>query len=340
MEPSQSPSPTRRIVRLAVFVIGLALSATALFLAMADLPKAGLLEAFLGARPVYVALLFACVAANFTAKTLRWRALLGIAGMQAPFAQLLLSIMAGQLWNQVYPVRVGDLSRAWLGGAAGERKLFVLSTVAVEKLLDTLAYAVLVVGVVALAPLPPWLNFPAAVLGAAGLGLAGLFGYLALQGKIHLEQIQPRLAWLPAALRGRVVSALQAFFDSLAVLRSNLPAVAAWTALVWLTALLNIYLALLALDIHLAGPGAALSAVALIMVALQAGLTLPSAPLTIGLFEVICKSVLQLYGVDSLPAFTLGVLLHVATMLPILLLGSAGALLVWYRLALTSKVDA
>ena len=323
----------KRVLSISLFIVGVGLSGISFYLAARDIPLNSFGQVFRQADWVFVVLVFFSIALNISAKAARWRVLLGQGGLKLPFFQVLLSIMSGQLWNQVYPVRVGDLSRAWLPGFNGEKKMFILSTVALEKLLDTVFYAFFVFVLVFWAPVPAWLNAPVGLLAVAGAGLLVVTLYMAYQGRLQPADFVKYLNWLPQALRSRLLGALQAVVDSLAVLRANFMVVFGWTMLIWLTAVLNIVFAMLAMHISVFQPPQMLFAPILLLVTLQAGISLPSAPLTIGVFEYICKTVLQFFGQDGLNSFVFAVFLHFATMLPLFILGPFGSLLTWYKAA-------
>ena len=84
----------------------------------------------------------------------------------------------------------------------------------------------------------------------------------------------------------------------------------------WGTALFIIQFVLLALGIHLP-----LTASLLTLVVLQAGISLPSIPGRIGVFEYICVLTLAVFGIGQSAAFTYGVLLHSIVFIPPMLLG-------------------
>lgn len=328
-------STQHRIWGIIVFWVGIGLSCLALYLAMHDLPLRDIGNALLQVRWVYGGLVLLSVSVNITAKTARWRVLLGMIGIQRPFYQISLSLMAGQLWNQVSPVRLGDLSRAWLPGLGGQKKMFVLSTVAVEKLMDTFLYATLILVLIFMTPFPTWINFPVAFLAAAGAGVLGFTFFMLVQHRLQPEQILEKFSWLPSGLHKRILNALQAIIEAVSVFRSNLFPVLGLTVLIWLTALLNIYLAMLAMGISLSGLWEWTTSVVLLLAGLQAGISLPSAPMTVGVFEYICKSVLVLFGVNGVSAFAFGVFLHTITMLPLIVLGLIGAIYTWYTFSVS-----
>jgi hypothetical protein len=93
--------------------------------------------------------------------------------------------------------------------------------------------------------------------------------------------------------------------------RSDLLRLILWTALIWGLAITTNYLTLLAFDIHLP-----LMVSVLILVALQAGISLPSIPGRIGLFEYICVLTLMVFGIDQEVALSFGLLLHAIVLIP------------------------
>jgi uncharacterized membrane protein YbhN (UPF0104 family) len=84
-----------------------------------------------------------------------------------------------------------------------------------------------------------------------------------------------------------------------------------WTTSIWGLAILNNHFTLLALGIHLP-----ITASMLILVGLQAGISLPAIPGTIGLFEYICVLALSLFGIDQSLALSYGILLHAIVLVP------------------------
>jgi uncharacterized membrane protein YbhN (UPF0104 family) len=84
-----------------------------------------------------------------------------------------------------------------------------------------------------------------------------------------------------------------------------------WSVVIWGTAVLTNHLTLLAFGINLP-----LTASLLILISLQVGITLPSAPGRVGIFEYICVLALSLFGVERHIALGYGFLLHGIVFLP------------------------
>jgi len=86
--------------------------------------------------------------------------------------------------------------------------------------------------------------------------------------------------------------------------------------LIWsMSALINHFM-LLAFDITLP-----FTTAILLMIALQVGISLPSMPASIGIFEYICILTLGFFGIEESVALSFGILLHVIAFLSIIIGG-------------------
>ncbi len=271
----------------------------------------------------YIGLLLACVTVNVLAKTFRWKVLLGPAGKPVSIAKLLVSHLAGQTLNLVYPARIGDLSRAYIIGGLGPGRTYVLGTVVLEKVLDMLSYAGLLLFLLVLIPLPGWVSDSAYGLAAVTLGVTLLILVASRQRQWLVFLLDWITRWLPASLREPVTHRVRSGLESLGILHSgrDLLRLAAWSALVWATAILNNQLALAALGLRLP-----LTASLLVVIALQVGISIP-VPGRIGVFEYICVQALAVFGVGQAIGVSYGILLHGLTMFPVM---AAGLVSLWF----------
>ncbi|MFZ6031482.1 MAG: lysylphosphatidylglycerol synthase transmembrane domain-containing protein [Chloroflexota bacterium] len=308
----------RRFLPLLRAGLAIGLSAGALLLALRQVSPAALHQAFTQADVSWVLLALASVAANTFCKALRWQVLCAAPGGAIPFGRYLGALLAGQALNLLYPARLGDLLRAQAIGEQGPGAAFVLGTLVAEKTLDLLAYGLLLASALVLVPQPAWLGVSLSALALAALVLAAIFAVIVLRAD-RLFAFLPRLgASRPERFSRWLATHLQRGLAGLAVLRHGhtLPALLGLTALAWGTAVLNNQLVFHALGLHLP-PLAAL----LLLVALQAGISLPALPGSMGVFEYTCVLVLALWQVGPETAFAYGVLLHALVMLPGVLLG-------------------
>lgn len=306
------------------YIVGLLISLLTLYLALRNVAFLELYSALRQAIPSFIIFALVSVGVNNLAKASRWRTLLGPAGKQIAYWKIFLALMAGQTLNALYPARIGDLSRALVIGPAGPGRVYTLSTVVIEKLLDMVAYAALFLLLILLMPLPGWVNnsgytlILVAVLGALGTLLVVLF-------PIQFTRLADRVIRLLPDKIGKYVSDRIPYgFASLEVLqnRTGLAWLAFWSAVIWATALLNNQLTLVAMQIQLPWVASLL-----LLISLQAGISIPSIPGSIGIFEYICVLALSVFKVEQAPALSFAIVLHMLVFIPITLFG---LLSVWF----------
>jgi uncharacterized protein (TIRG00374 family) len=318
-------------LRLAV---GLGLSALTLYLALRNVDFADVWSAISQANGLYIGLALVSVAVNTAAKAVRWRVLLGVRWRKIPLVKLVMSLLAGQMLNTIYPARIGDLSRAYVIGGMGPGRVFTLGTVLLEKLLDMLSYMLLFFLLIILIPLPAWVNDSVSTFTMVVVFASAAVMILAYRPRWLLGIAERLLSWFPGKIRNYAAGRLRAGVSSLEVLqdRSGLFGLGFWSAVIWGTAILNNQLVLMALNIHLPW-----TASLLILMVLQAGISIPSVPGKIGIFEYSCVLALAVYGIGQANALSYGIVLHTIVLFPTTLLG----LLFFWMLGLgNEKVEA
>lgn len=272
------------------------------------------------AEPGWLALTLGVVVLNIAAKAARWQALLATLPPPPRPGRTLGALLVGQMWNWVSPVRVGDVARVWLVQPVRSGWLPVAATVALEKACDLLWYAAICLGLLLAMPLPGWFTNPTAFLGLA-LALGGVGVWIVARRWRWLER------WLVAHAPRWAVRRWQALAPGLALLvgvqrRAVLVRVMGWSAVVWATAILTNYLVLRAVGIDVPWLAAVL-----VLAVLQAGITLPSLPATLGLFQALCVAALGLWAVPAATAIGYGLILQAVVMLPPLIGGIAAWLI-------------
>jgi uncharacterized protein (TIRG00374 family) len=88
------------------------------------------------------------------------------------------------------------------------------------------------------------------------------------------------------------------------------------TLLIWLVALLTNYFCLKALDLDLP-----FSASLLVLLILQVGISAPSLPGKVGVFEYACQLALSFYALAPETGLSYGILLHAVVYLPMIVFG-------------------
>lgn len=306
----------------------------ALVLALQDLSLPEILQVFSRVQGSAFLLALLSVVANTAGKTWRWKVLLEAAQPKMPdrqqnFGRLALALLGGQAMNTLYPARLGDLGRAYVIGQGGLDKAYVLGTVIVEKLVDLLAYALLCLWAIFAVPLPGWIAGPLSgliVLGVGQVAALALIVHHRAWVLVWLTGLRKRVGRFGGCLPSHFEDWLQAGLLALESLRNTsvLCTLVSWSLMIWGTAILTNYLALLALRLPVGGAPAMHSpwtAAALVLVLVQAGVILPSAPGKVGVFEYLCVLALTLLGVNRADALSYGFLLHGIVFIPSTLVG-------------------
>jgi len=296
----------------------LAITAISLYLVMREATLQEIWHVLQQVNWVWIGLALATMLVNILLKAMRWRVLLGQPGENLCFRSIFMSLVAGQYLNMLYPARVGDISRVYVIGGLGAGRAYTLGTVLVEKILDLIAYSSLFLLLVVLMPLPAWVSdsgytFTLIVL-VVCLGVV----VMTLRREWFLGLLERMLSWLPGRLLGYTIERLRSGLASLEMLqaRGKLYQLAVWTALIWWVAVLTNQLTILALDLSLP-----IKASILVLILLQAGITIPSVPGRVGVFEAICLVALGMFAVEQATALSFGILLHGVVLMPTLLIG-------------------
>jgi uncharacterized membrane protein YbhN (UPF0104 family) len=303
--------------------LGALISLVSLYLALRDVDFGEVGSAMRAADYRLVGLALASVAVNQLGRALRWRVLLGASRPTArqtdiPLFDLLVALLSAQLLNTVYPARVGDLSRAYVIGGKGPGRVFTLGTILLEKLLDTLAYGGLFLVLLFALPLPGWVGSSVSTFAAATALVTLVVVILAYRPGWFLALSGWVFARSPGHFGQLALAHLKDGMDSLSTLRSpsGLARSLFWTAVIWATAVLNNYLILQAFQLHLPW-----MAPFLVLMVLQIGISLPSTPGSIGIFEYGCILALSLFSVERADALSYGFVLHAVVFLPVVILG-------------------
>ncbi|MBW7933164.1 MAG: flippase-like domain-containing protein [Gemmatimonadaceae bacterium] len=314
--------------------LGIAVSALLLWYALKDVPFAQVVSALRASDLTLWALCTVASQLIFPLRARRWRTILDPVAPKLPFGPLWRATAIGMMANNVLPARAGELVRVFV--LVRERKdvpwSAALASLAVDRVFDALCVVLLLV-VAMLAP-----DFPrdfliggrpvqsiAAVMAAVVvISFGGLFAVA--QWPRAMERLAVRLigALLPRA-KERVGLLVHALAAGLAVVRepSRFFATFAWALVHWLMNALAFWFGFRAVGI-VAPFTAALFVQGIIVI----GVSVPSSPGFVGVFETAAKLALPVYGVDPVQAVTWALGFHFLSFIPITVIGA------WYFLRL------
>ncbi|HUF38761.1 MAG TPA: lysylphosphatidylglycerol synthase transmembrane domain-containing protein [Anaerolineales bacterium] len=306
------PQPGLHFSRL---LIGLLVGAGVIYLVSRELSWREVAAALAGVRPGWLAAALAAAFAGQTVKAVRWRRMLASERNPPSLPTVWVFHLTGQLGNIFIPGPAGDVGRIVILGGRGQGRIFTMGTVALEKVLDLIAFGFLVAVVLVSAPLPDWIAESALMLLGLSVVVAAGF-WVALRFQARLAAAAAALvAWLPAAWARRAGTGLKAAGAALGAVRGRRQAfrLTLATCLLW-TASLAVNRAVaeaFGLDLPPIAP-------VLLLVVLQVGVSTNIVPGTIGLFEFLCIQTLSLYDVPPQTAFSFGLLLHAVVLAPLL----------------------
>jgi len=263
---------------------------------------------------------------TYPMRLVRWRLLLrDVDGGALPAAPLWHAVAIGFMANNILPFRAGELVRLLAATRlAGARFSAVLSSVAVERVLDGLTVVALLSISLLASDLPPDVSVGGVSLRHAAQ-VSGILGAVALTAALLVvvfplaaERVIRRV--LPAGrFAERLVSLIEGIRHVLMVLRS--PALLAgsvlWSIIIWVTNALAFFVAFKAFGIPVGFLGALLLQGVLVF-----GISVQLTPGFLGQFEAAMVAGLALFRVPAGLASSYAIAYHATTFLPIILLGA------------------
>lgn len=261
-----------------------------------------------------------CEVGSYFFDAVRWRLLL-VRGRWTTL-RALQAIYIGLLVNQVLPMRMGELARAFAAGRwTGVPVLDILPSLLVARLLDGLCMA-LGAGVVALLyPLPADALRGARLFGALILLLALLFALLIRRSPEAIAH------WAVAGSGKGLRGALQVFSGRMAVgLCEAASGRAFWSGMAASAAFLLCQAVAFWLVMRAYGLSAGFPAGAAVFLLVHLGTAIPGPPANVGTFQLFTALGLQLLGIDKAVAAGFSVVVFLVLTLPLFLFGMAALL--------------
>jgi uncharacterized protein (TIRG00374 family) len=284
---------------------------------------------------VNVLILGAAVASflsSAAAKAIRWQLLLST--QRAPsFSRSVSVVSVGLMVNAFLPTRLGEFARAYLmGEAEADSKVYVLGTVAVEKVADLLSLLLLLAVLLLQMALPEWLAGPARGTAMVIAIVIPCFILLVWKKDLVLRIVERLSSLVPSAWRDWLVRQTKYGLSSLDVIRRPrlLIGLFSMSLIVWIISATTNYLVFLAL-----GLAVPIWASLLLLAVLQVGTAIPSSPGSIGVFQYLVILTLSVFAVDKNVALGYSVVLYLVIFVPIALLGVWG---LWHEKITWSKL--
>ncbi len=245
----------------------------------------------------------------------RWRYLFP---PDASPSHLFSAVMIGYMANNVLPLRAGELVRGYMASRReGHGFWAAIATIVVERVLDTLAVVVILAGLALAMPVPGGLKWVAFLLLSLDLAAVAVLTVLALAPARVRSGVTLLLKRWPRVLT-RALASLKTFLRGLEGIRApaHLLPILGWSIGLWLVYALSTWAALAAGQLSLS-----LTAAWAVVAFVGLGVSLPSAPGFVGIFQAAVVLALALFGVPRAEALSFSLLYHASQFIPITLLG-------------------
>jgi hypothetical protein len=292
----------------AQWIIGLLISALALWLAFRDVSLEALAGALWSADYAYLAPALALIFLGQVARAKSWQTILG---HDLAWRRVFGALNAGYLLNNLLPFRLGEVGRAYLISRTGRvGAAQALSTVLIERVIDLC----MIVGMLtAFVPLLVGLTgapVAAAAFAIPALALSGLFIISRKPGWL-LRLVHWALGRLARLWGGahRLEDLFHSFVEGMAALKDGRRFLfaALWSGAAWTCAGFSAWLMLRAFE-----PLATLAMGFFVLVVVGLGIAVPSAPGSLGVWQAAAVAALTAFKIDNSRALSFALVNHLA----------------------------
>jgi uncharacterized protein (TIRG00374 family) len=296
-------------------VVGTLISVLAFALILRDVELARVAEILARARYVWLVPSIGFTILAMGVRAYRWRMLLDD---RVSLWRAFHVWNAGEFLNNVLPMRIGEVARAYLLGRSRDVGVMqTLSTIAVERLLDLLTVCGFLLVVLPFVPAENVFLRAATVLAAAALvGVLVLF--VAAAWRVRLVALAHRLSgWAPPRVRDPLLRHGDEFLRGIqAIGVTRLMVCVPWSIVAWLGWVGADWSLLFAF-----APDSTWDVGVFVTCAIALGLTIPSAPSGAGIVEAATVAALASFGVPADVALAYGLTLHLSNFVVVAVAG-------------------
>ena len=275
-------------------------------------------EALRTANYMYLPLAVALSLVTNIFRTYRWKYVIN--PIKKISTQSLFSGVAiGYMANNLLPARLGEFVRAYImGKKEGISKSSTLATIVLERIFDGLALLFFLGIISLLFSLPLWIKQAGIAAGAFFLFLFAFLILLMMKKAQGIQLVKRFLGLFSSKLANEAGRLLNLFLTGLVVInhKRNLLIVFLFSIIVWLVEAMTYYIISVSFGINLP-----VYVSLLVVVIVNIGILIPSAPGYIGAFEFFCISSLAIFSVEQSVALSFAIVLHAVLFIPITAIG-------------------
>lgn len=304
---------------------GFVISLVALTYLVSTIDIARLLDALVQFDLRYLVAAVLITFISYWLRAVRWQILLSHE-RSIRFSSLFSSICMGYMGNNLFPVKIGEVVRAW---SLAERERLqlppVLASLVIDRLLDGMSVMLMLGGVLLALELPPGMEQAELLLKAGGAATLVLYCsailFLILLKRYPmfcLTLLERLLQPMAPAVARKLIPLAGSFLGGLRIPRSkrDILLLALLSAFIWFTATIPVHLILTGFGLLLP-----VQAAFFIMVLLVFAVMLPSAPGYIGTYHLACYTGLAAYGLADTQAMSAALVIHGVGFFPVTVAG-------------------
>ena len=293
-------------------LIGFAVTVVFLGLILWKMNPAEFADALRSANYSYVLPAALCTLLSYVLRTVRWREILRPTKL-VPVRRLFPVLMIGFMANNVLPARLGEFVRAYaLGEKEQVSKSLSFATIMLERLLDgltLLCFLLVLSRLVRMTNEEVTLTYVSTAVFAAATAFVVL---LLVREDVAMSMLRLALRPLPRRLAHQALDKAGYFILGLHALRNK------WTVLVlfalsvviWSVEAASYFLILRAFGVGSDFLSTLAAGAAAMLVVVNLGIMIPSAPGYVGVFEGAAILALGTFGIPGNQAFAIGVVSH------------------------------
>jgi glycosyltransferase 2 family protein len=275
-------------------------------------------EALQSADYIYLPLAIALSLVTNIFRTYRWKYIINPI-KHISTKSLFAGVSIGYMANNLLPARLGEFVRAYIMGKKENiSKSSTLATILLERISDGLALLFFLGIISFLFSLPLWIKQAGIAAGAFFLLLSIFLFLLMTKNSQVVKNVQKFVGIFSPKLANEAGRLLNLFLIGLVVInhKRSIFLVFLYSIIVWLVEAVTYFVVSLSFGINLP-----IYVPILVVVIVNIGILIPSAPGYIGAFEFFCISALAIFSVEQSIALSFAIVLHAVLFVPITAIG-------------------
>lgn len=303
------------------FILGLLVSAVFIYLAFRKIEFLQMWQALKQANYLWLFPAVGCMFISLWLRAIRWGYFMEPIKPGISLHKLFAAMMIGYYGNNVFPLRAGEVLRAYaIGKSAGVSRMAAFATIFVERLIDVLALLMLIGFSVIFHEYPGWIKKGSMVIFMFTVAAIIFMVALMLHTERTLRLMSRLTSPFPEKLQSFVNKLLGSFLEGFAIFKKteHFWAITWQSVVIWLLYAAVNYTTLEAFALNEQLP---IGASFVILVIVNISIMLPAAPGYVGTFHLACKEAVALFGVSDSTALSFALVLHITNFIPITLVG-------------------